>query len=1077
MLSLYLKSAWRAFIRQRDVSAASASGKPLALSLPVIVGIALGGALIILSILLVILIRRVRKTDHLERQRIATEIQDREEQVEFKASIQYAQPLELNPPKQLSGNSFEPFGDTADEFVEINLDTPPKTRTTDFGHCSKAKSPPKLRYRYSNSPPKPKVKRSSGQGGGFHYSGIRDSWPLVSGMPLPFLPSQSQSAMILNQVAPPGYIVAPESDSKWLRRSSSKVMKNKVIVLMEEPGDGVKPPSSTKGSKWHNPQCRSNSETELSSILRSTSQRLRAAHRLSLTHTMSTLVQLPGPPPSQRPPTPPSKKQAKSREALIDNEVSYAESEHSSVFESYMRRTPSSEKLSKNSEYAERKCDRSKSHSGNSVDSFCGPRAPDLVLPVPLASSSKRYTARDQRHTMNISKNPKELSLPLRKNSPKSIWSPVSRNSMVEAKKASSASLNRISLLSDPFYSEVKSLEPVFSTVHVQAPRPLYARKATFDQYGASIKSLSSTSPLQDVSGNTQPVPPKHNPWLASLPMNETDDSLERNLSPWDPKKTMRIQPEPQSPKHHASQKQDHKRSNIVRMPNLSRSQNAISANVVPEEYEDEPFPLKLSIPSGLPIHVMEPEKSPSPSPSTTSRRHSMRPPSTSAFKPSCTSLDLRHNSSNRLLECITKESQQIQPPDLSVKNCLTEQPSSLEDEFQSRSSTTASLAHSRTTSQCHNRKTSEPRTLTSFSTPVINPRSISISAQPSSTSHTIISPPPLSHFQPPSPVPPIFTMPIPGHLIGPRSLPTRFNSSTSPSRNSLRASIGLLRRMNSEGSHYSNTYLASDIYSPISSSIESPELSAYRSSALSPYPRLLNLSSDGYGEDKESGSRGRGYGSQYYLSIDQRESPQYQWNHCAPGKRNSHLLYERGGQRKIEELEHVIEDPDELTAAREVSSPSSTVLTLGHIPTIRWASNLCIVSSPPKSNFNSPVQASLPPTNLHLSLNAYAPTASTSTLPPQKPKYVRWSDAIPSTAATSAGRESKLEHLSPRTPPRGLGISFYDGQPGSGPNGEMRIGTGDSLELYDKNGFLKNSPVKEESLMGKEEKEVSVVL
>ncbi|KAH6665720.1 hypothetical protein B0J14DRAFT_432864, partial [Halenospora varia] len=471
---------------------------------------------------------------------------------------------------------------------------------------------------------KPKVKRSSGQGGSFRYSGMRDSWPLVSGIPLSFLPSQSLSTMTLNQVAPPGYIVAPESDSKWLRRSSSKVLKNKVVVSTEEPNDKVKPPSPAKGPKWHRHQRRSNSETQLSSILRSTSQRLKAAHRRSLTRTMSTFARLPGSPPSQRPPTPPFKQQTESREALIDSEISYAESERSSVYESYMRRTPSLGKSSRNSGHVGSKRDRSTSPSGDSDNSLCALGTPDLVIPAPLTSPSKQYARREQRHTMSISKNPKELSLLLRKNS---------------------RHPHRISLSSDPFYSEVKSSKPVFPIAHAQGPRPLYVRKATFGQYATSIRPLSYTSPLRDVSGNAQPVPPIHHSRSASQSTAGTDDSPERNPFQWDPQEAMRIRPRPLSPKRNGSRKKGHRRSNVIRMSNLSRPQSAISVDVVPEEPEDEPSPLRFSIPSGLPFRVMEPTKSPSPSPSTVSRQHSMRPPSTSTFNPSYTSADLRRNS------------------------------------------------------------------------------------------------------------------------------------------------------------------------------------------------------------------------------------------------------------------------------------------------------------------------------------------------------------------------------------------------------------------------------------------------
>jgi hypothetical protein len=95
---------------------------------------------------------------------------------------------------------------------------------------------------------------------------------------------------------------------------------------------------------------RSTSDNQLSSILRSTSQRLRdAAGRRPLSRAMSTLSQSSGAPPTQKLPTPPKSKNTESKEGLIDlaqndrpgSALSYTDSVKSSLFDIYTTRTPS----------------------------------------------------------------------------------------------------------------------------------------------------------------------------------------------------------------------------------------------------------------------------------------------------------------------------------------------------------------------------------------------------------------------------------------------------------------------------------------------------------------------------------------------------------------------------------------------------------------------------------------------------------------------------------------------------------------------------------------------------------------
>ncbi|KAF4620173.1 hypothetical protein G7Y89_g14648 [Cudoniella acicularis] len=954
MFISYIPGLFGATLAKRD-----GGGSTGATSLPfgTILGIALGcGGVFLAGILLILLIGLAKRKDQQERRRLAEEIQAGQEELDFKSAIQSTFLL-----KSISVGHIQ------------------QTPTSHLG-----------------------------------ISQITNSWKSISiALPKyeqggPTAHQNPKSTVSLNQIAPPGYIMAPESDSKWPRGTSSKVLRNKVLVSTENPDQPTPHPPSNR-PPWYSHQRRANSETQLSSILRSTSQRLKAANRRSLTRTMSTFARLPGSPPSQRPPPiPPFKQTTESREALIGEEIRYSESVRSSVYEAYLNRTPSMEKQSlKNAGHAGSKRARSPTPSDGSQDSLCAYGTPDLIIPAPLTFPSKQHSGREQRHPMSISKDPKELSLILRKNSRASVQPIASRNSMAEIKKKNICqSTPNISFQRSILLGGKNVLSPCF-------------RKRKFKDRG---RFMFAKQPLVR---NAQPIPPPHQR-SESQSTIATNESQERNPFQWAPHEYIQIRPRQLSPKDKGRRK-GHKRSNVIRMSNLSRPQSVISVDVVPEEPEVL-SPLRFSIPSGLPLRVMEPTKSPSPSPST-SQRNSMRPPTTSTFNPSVTAPDLRRRSSSKLP---VPSSQDTSSPALLVCNYYAETSGGSEDEFfKSRRSLTLT-SHAPSRSRNHDRNYSadqalhqEPQTLISFPPPILAPRSVSIPPRPLPS--RVVSPPILLHSS--SPAPPLLTMPIPGHLTGPRSPPTRSKSSVSPPpRESLQASIGMLRRMNSEISHYSNisnsSYATSDADPSPRSRDPSPELPPHRSFALSP-SRLRD------NEECED-SRGRSRGSQHYLSIGQ--SPKYnRRNSRAPDRRDSHYVYkERRRLRMMEELERAIEEPDDLMPVREVSSPNvhapgsnnhKSALGL-RFPTPNMSSaGITMVRTLPA--------LALPP--LPLSIPSNQPSQNEQQEKerreesPRKRKSVRWSDTTPTprSATHSIRRESKMEHPSPVTPPKGLGITF----------------------------------------------------
>jgi hypothetical protein len=337
---------------------------------------------------------------------------------------------------------------------------------------------------------------------------MRNSWPLVSSIHMPniSLPLgliSTQSMITLNQVAPPGYIV---EEPKWPKRTYSRSSSTKVSLSTDE--SSLQVLSQSLSTDIHESALitqkpmlkqRSASENHLSTILRSTSQRLKSAQRQSFTWTLTSLRRVPAPPPLRRLPTP-TKGLSESRETLIEPDRS--DFAHSSANNSYISRTPSPQKqIPRSAGKAPPKRGKSPTPSAGSDDSLCGVRTPDLVIPGLLTSPSRSGRRSEQRHRMRISSGgAKGIAALIQKDSRASVFT---RNPD-SLRKAVLNSPHRISLASDPFVSAVKSSKPVMSITQIQEPRPLYIRKATFGQEATSERPLSFELPLREVSGNSQ---------------------------------------------------------------------------------------------------------------------------------------------------------------------------------------------------------------------------------------------------------------------------------------------------------------------------------------------------------------------------------------------------------------------------------------------------------------------------------------------------------------------------------------------------------------------------------------------
>ncbi|KAI9647666.1 hypothetical protein NHQ30_004051 [Ciborinia camelliae] len=466
---------------------------------------------------------------------------------------------------------------------------------------------------------RPGTKRSSGHKGFFQKqrSSIRDSWPLASRvqMPTATLPHvQSERNIRINCVAPPGYVLSePQRPKRTFSRKSHVKNSDSVEDITIVDGE----PTIYHGRH------QSNSENQLSSILKSTSQRLRDTHRQSVRRSWNNLGKFPGSPPKQRLPSPPLNKATESREVLLASECSTPD--YDSLHDRQSLRTPSpGKKVPRTAGRAFKKRGRSPTPSGGSDDSLCGIDTPDLVIPAQLTSPSKSGRRFEQRHRMNLS--PTKGS-----------------DAATKPNRTSKASI-----ISDPFFSSVKSAKVVPSTT-IYEPQPRYMRKATFGQEETREEPTNHGDlPLKDISGN-QLGPlvkePRSPPQLSEV-----------NPFQWSPKEAMQSRPSSASPNKIISKRKGHKRSNVVRMSGLSRP---TSVSVVHEESEGD-SPGMMAIISRPTLRVVEPSPSCTSLASRQSSALMVRPPSVSTFNPSISIPSLKPGSRQTSL---THEGSPTPPP------------------------------------------------------------------------------------------------------------------------------------------------------------------------------------------------------------------------------------------------------------------------------------------------------------------------------------------------------------------------------------------------------------------------------
>jgi hypothetical protein len=340
-----------------------------------------------------------------------------------------------------------------------------------------------------DEPPMTKAQaRRLSQKGMFPMPSFRDSWPLagsMSNVPLRLL-HPSPSMVTLNQVGGGGYVVPPEQP-KWPGRTYSR--KSTKIVVPAQASNMQRFSESALDVSPKRPtyQRRSASVNQLSTILRSTSQRLKAAQRKSLSRTLTTFGGSTGPPPANKIMTP-RKLASESIEVLIDPAIDPVidpegddgDTVATSICDANFNPSPSpTQKDGTHSGHGSLGRRSSVTPSAESVDSLCVGATPDIVIPAALTSPSKRSTKRPQRHAIRISSSgANDLSAMIRGEGRASTLELDTQGSFEE--KAAFTSPHRISSSSDPFYSVTESGKRAVPQNMIIGPRPLYIRHTTF---------------------------------------------------------------------------------------------------------------------------------------------------------------------------------------------------------------------------------------------------------------------------------------------------------------------------------------------------------------------------------------------------------------------------------------------------------------------------------------------------------------------------------------------------------------------------------------------------------------------
>ncbi|KAL3422886.1 hypothetical protein PVAG01_04633 [Phlyctema vagabunda] len=1014
-------------IARRQSREASAPG---VFSAPVIIGIAAGGA-VLLCILLTILGLYIAKVNHRRKKARQRQVDTGQDVGKDLRAV-----LEIREQDMWSRRHSFTRLPSPDKLSSMNW------ITDDFKEVPVTSTAPKPQKKLSLSP----------QRGFFRISGMRDSWPLVSKMDIPpqhIIQAQQESHKPLGSSDGTSQAVGESVgclDNKWPSRTYSRASRQTF-----EMANSPEKKSNSREVEEKSHRRRSTSESQLSSILRSTSQRLR---RQSLTRARSSIGRFPGSPPKDRLPSPPpeAERPSKGRAKIsTPDPSSYAGSINSSIYETYINRSPSpSRMVAKSAGHILQKRENSPTHSYSSGDSLCRTRTPDLVIPAALSSPSKREKRTEQRHTVRISTSvAPDLKPMVRNDQLPSSGNIGDENTMLHSQHVVSDN--------DPFYSQ-RSSSPPAAKEAMPGPRPLNIRKTTFGaettlNHFSNYDPKSIEPPLRDVSGNEQSSP---TPFMSGALPGTPQSPFQ-----WLPEETMQVKKASLASRTLGPKKKGHKRSHTVHMSILPAPQ---SFGVVPELPEEEsppsiqlqPRPLNISAPC-------------SPSRGVSSHQVLFKTPSPLGFNQDTKAASLPNNKTNISIhrDGSSQDSDGISST-LMASNYYSEEANDSEDEFFNQGA--SSRADYRR--QGYDFSAVVPSAngnLTSFP----SPRFTAVDTSECDTSQRlpltrpsslIISSPTLSQAvlsqikQAPGPQ-------GPREEVGKKGM-------------TMETQIAMLRRMNSEVSSYS------EVGSPCSDG--SPTLPDLRCVGISPVGKASNKASKHYLGigNGSSPTRRKGRPSIRNSMLRGRVSEKLERER---ERRASKMLgegidrREREGfiiRKTIQTQETIMYDPDDffsggqlvpMKPAKKTTEVNETVV---YDPEEFFCGGNLVPMKPTKAIKPEPQENESPKgLNIHsLNYPILSPegqsTVSTkqnhninqnsnSKSPPSpelSAEEKRWSDAMlkPQLNGLRSQRQSRMEMPTPMTPPRWASIDRSSLEKDPRP---------DSLGLYDQDGFLKSSP------------------
>jgi hypothetical protein len=860
----------------------------------------MAGGLLLFCLLALIGVCFMRRRFRRRGQRISKSNEHGHVDMDLKAALKITQPTKVKLPRRLS---FSPLLPLSDGNLGLSL----------VSH---------------NMPQQPsKATRSHLQRPFFRVSGVKDPWPLASHNFIPLAMLPNQSTMVLSPVAPPGYIIQDRGPN----RSSSRISRRKSAISVDTTSSrspnvtrGIRSPSSSpsqsplkspkrlpkrslakNGDKFnlptpHKPLQRATSETQLSTILRSTSERLETARRQTLTRTLTTISKFPGILPLERHPDPSMRLTTESREQLIDKE--YTESLRSSNPTDFPSRTPSPGKetwvISQESCTQSNPLTQSKSPtpSNSSRDSLCATDTPDLFIPAPLTSPSRSLRIERTRQSgMHSLSSSGDVSAGIHNGKDNSSLS-CSIESLDHAEIENPKIPHCISLASDPFYSSVKSSKPIIPRTRIQGPRPMYFRKATFGHEATLERPSSLSSPLKERTENCLSHSKRQATSPPSSPQNVPErEEIELNPFQWLPQEASKSISVLPSSKYSGGRRRGHKRSTTVRISNLPVSSRPPSiVEVVDEDSECSISSNPLSLGSGTapvrpPFELYDRISSLKLS-SSPILEHSLDPPSlASGSIETSTKIGFQDTTGSKALSVTSARSDDYIDNMLhgsnSADGTFNIKPLNLlKPSPTTQSFPITNMQYKNAREQPHNQTWDplppfnpetdrhEEKKQSSFLPPQLKDRPTPVLSPPSKRARTL---PDITSDTKYSVTPTLSLLPVPLPSQS-KSLDATINSQCtlqprqggeSPPRNSLHASISALRRMNSDVSQCS-------IFS-VSSNDLSSVYPTYSLKFVKPSPSHASIQIEVREDDSRDPEHERGQtrGSRHYLALGSQSS------------------------------------------------------------------------------------------------------------------------------------------------------------------------------------------------------------